>query len=114
MKAFPARLPSCVASYSSAQADASPMPDGPRCGATVKRMKPRHCSSRNIGPTVLQCTFSAVAVENHADMFDEIDVVDILAAALNRAPLQCASPFGWGAMYHRQQINSKPCLSQSR
>ena len=63
------------------------MPDGPRCGATVKRMKPRHCSSRNIGPTVLQCTFSAVAVENHADMFDEIDVVDILAAALNRA--QC-------------------------
>jgi hypothetical protein len=71
------------------------MPDGPRCGATVKRMKPRHSSSRNIGPTVLQCTFSAVAVENHADMFDEIDVVDILAAALNRAPLQCASPFGW-------------------
>ncbi len=58
---FLACFPSGVASSSSAHLDACPMPDGPRCGARVMRMKPRSSSSAKYYVAVLELTLIALA-----------------------------------------------------
>lgn len=61
MNALRAGCPSSVGSSSKAQSADWPMPEGPRHGPCIMRMKPRASNSRSHGPTVLRWTLSASA-----------------------------------------------------